>query len=123
MYGGLLIGVGQVLMCVAVWLLDCSTEKGMLIGAGFLTGVGFGVSVRQCLRMMIRLPLHCERGSGYHTYQLLWESGVMLGVFFGKYTADISGQQFWAASLILLAGLLIYQAVVHGYFMKRMKNR
>jgi hypothetical protein len=44
-------------------------------------------------------------------------------VFFGKYTEDISGQQFRAASLILLAGLLIYQAVVHGYFMKRMKNR
>ena len=34
-----------------------------------------------------------------------------------------SEQQFRAASLILLAGLLIYQALVHGYFMKRMKNR
>ena len=121
--GRLLNGVGLVLMCVAVWLLDCSTEKGMLIGAGFLTGLGMGFSLLQFLRMMIRLPLHCERGTGYHTYQLLWESGVMLGVFFGKYTEDISGQQFRAASLILLAGLLIYQAVVHGYFMKRMKNR
>ena len=121
--GRLLNGVGLVLMCVAVWLLGCSTEKGMLMGAGFLTGLGMGFSLLQFLRMMIRLPLHCERGTGYHTYQLLWESGVMLGVFFGKYTEDISGQQFRAASLILLAGLLIYQAVVHGYFMKRMKNR
>ena len=98
-------------------------RKEMLIGAGLLTGLGMGFSLLQFLRMMIRLPLHCERGTGYHTYQLLWESGVMLGVFFGKYTEDISGQQFRAASLILLAGLLIYQAVVHGYFMKRMKNR
>lgn len=121
--GRLLNGVGLVLMCVAVWLLGCSTEKEMLMGAGFLTGLGMGFSLLQFLRMMIRLPLHCERGTGYHTYQLLWESGVMLGVFFGKYTEDISGQQFRAASLILLAGLLIYQAVVHGYFMKRMKNR
>ena len=121
--GRLLNGVGLVLMCVAVWLLGCSTEKGMLMGAGFLTGLGMGFSLLQFLRMMIRLPLHCERGMGYHTYQLLWESGVMLGVFFGKYTENSSGQQFRAASLILLAGLLIYQAVVHGYFMKRMKNR
>lgn len=119
--GRLLNGVGLVLMCVAVWLLGCSPEKEMLMGAGFLTGLGMGFSLLQFLRMMIRLPLHCERGTGYHTYQLLWESGVMLGVFFGKYTEDISGQQFRAASLILLAGLLIYQAVVHGYFMKRMK--
>ena len=121
--GRLLNGVGLVLMCVAVWILGCSTEKEMLMGAGLLTGLGMGFSLLQFLRMMIRLPLHCERGTGYHTYQLLWESGVMLGVFFGKYTEDISGQQFRAASLILLAGLLIYQAVVHGYFMKRMKNR
>ena len=121
--GRLLNGVGLVLMCVAVWILGCSTEKEMLMGAGFLTGLGMGFSLLQFLRMMIRLPLHCERGTGYHTYQLLWESGVMLGVFFGKYTEDSSGQQFRAASLILLAGLLIYQAVVHGYFMKRMKNR
>lgn len=88
--GRLLNGVGLVLMCVAVWLLGCSTEKGMLMGAGFLTGLGMGFSLLQFLRMMIRLPLHCERGTGYHTYQLLWESGVMLGVFFGKYTEDIS---------------------------------
>ena len=67
------------------------------MGAGLLTGLGMGFSLLQFLRMMIRLPLHCERGTGYHTYQLLWESGVMLGVFFGKYTEDISGQQFRAA--------------------------
>ena len=54
------------------------------MGAGFLTGLGMGFSLLQFLRMMIRLPLHCERGTGYHTYQLLWESGVMLGVFFGN---------------------------------------
>lgn len=121
--GRLLNGVGLVLMCVAIWMLGSSREKEILMGAGSLIGLGMGFSLLQFLRMMIRLPLHCERGTSYHTYQLLWESGVMLGVFFGKYTEDISGHQFRVASLILLAGLLIYQAVVHGYFMKRMKNR
>ena len=41
--GRLLNGVGLVLMCVAVWILGCSTEKEMLMGAGLLTGLGHGI--------------------------------------------------------------------------------
>ena len=73
--------------------------------------------------MMIYLPLHCERGTGYHTYQLLWESGVMLGVVLGKYVEDSMKRQYLLALLVCMVGLLVYQGIIHHYFMQRMRNR
>lgn len=114
--GLLIIAGGLVMLCLSDGQ-SCQRE------AGFLIGLGMGLSLLQFLRMMIRLPLHCERGTAYHTYQLLWESGVMLGVFCGMYAKDLSGRQYLMALLVCVAGLVAYQAGVHRYFMRRMRNR
>lgn len=31
---------------------------------------------------MISLPMHCERGTGNNTYQLMWEVGMLSGFLF-----------------------------------------
>lgn len=50
------------LMGVALLMLYLSDGRDSLWGAGFLLGLGMGLSLLQFLRMMIYLPLHCERG-------------------------------------------------------------
>ena len=46
-------------------MLLCNADTGeYLYGAGLLVGIGVGFSIGQFLRMMILLPLHCERGTG-----------------------------------------------------------
>lgn len=114
---------GLVLMGVALLMLYLSDGRNSLWGAGFLLGLGMGLSLLQFLRMMIYLPQHCERGTGYHTYQLLWESGVMLGVVLGKYVEDSMKRQYLLALLVCMVGLLVYQVAIHRYFVRRMRNR
>lgn len=121
--GRFLNAAGLVLMGVALLMLYLSDGRDSLWGAGFLLGLGMGLSLLQFLRMMIYLPLHCERGTGYHTYQLLWESGVMLGVVLGKYVEDSMKRQYLLALLVCMVGLLVYQVAIHRYFVRRMRNR
>lgn len=121
--GRFLNAAGLVLMGLALLMLYLSDGRDSLWGAGFLLGLGMGLSLLQFLRMMIYLPLHCERGTGYHTYQLLWESGVMLGVVLGKYVEDSMKRQYLLALLVCMVGLLVYQVAIHRYFVRRMKNR
>ncbi len=73
--------------------------------------------------MMILLPLHCERGSGYHTFQLLWILGMVAGLFLGKgaLLQNVSGGYVWAL-FICLGGFFFYQVYIHGYFMRNYKN-
>lgn len=121
--GRFLNAAGLVLMGVALLMFYLSDGRDSLWGAGFLLGLGMGLSLLQFLRMMIYLPLHCERGTGYHTYQLLWESGVMLGVVLGKYVEDSMKRQYLLALLVCMVGLLVYQVAIHRYFVRRMRNR
>lgn len=121
--GRFLNAVGLVLMGMALVMLYLSDGRDSLWGAGFLLGLGMGLSLLQFLRMMIYLPLHCERGTGYHTYQLLWETGVMVGVLLGQYVANSMKRQYLLALLVCMVGLLVYQGGIHGYFVRRMRNR
>ena len=121
--GRFLNAVGLVLMGLALVMLYLSDGRDSLWGAGFLLGLGMGLSLLQFLRMMIFLPLHCERGTGYHTYQLLWETGVMVGVLLGQYVANSMKRQYLLALLACIVGLVVYQGIIHHYFMQRMRNR
>ena len=122
--GRLLVALGQILTGAGLMALYFSDAGIHLLGAGFLIGFGAGVSISQFLYMMIQLPLHCERGTGYHTYQLLWELGIMFGVMLGKWAlASWNGSPFILAVLVCLIGLLVYQGSIHGYFRRQMERR
>ena len=122
--GRLLVTIGQLLTGAGLLVLYYSDAGIHLWGAGFLIGLGAAASISQFLFVMIQLPLHCERGTGYHTYQLLWELGILLGVMSGKWTAATpSGNPFIVALVVCLVGLIAYQLAVNRYYRKQMERR
>ena len=88
-------------------MLLCNADTGeYLYGAGLLVGIGVGFSIGQFLRMMILLPLHCERGTGYHT----WIS---------QYVRQAGNNNPYQVALgICVIGFLLYQVYIHRYFTK-----
>ena len=50
--------------------------------AGVLLGTGIVTTVSRLFIKMISLPMHCERGTGNNTYQLMWEVGMLSGFLF-----------------------------------------
>ena len=119
MNGRIQIFIGQLFTGAGLMLL-CNADTGeYLYGAGLLVGIGVGFSIGQFLRMMILLPLHCERGTGYHTYQLLWETGVMLGIWISQYVRQAGNNNPYQVALgICVIGFLLYQVYIHRYFTK-----
>ena len=119
MNGRIQIFIGQLFTGAGLILL-CNADTGeYLYGAGLLVGIGVGFSIGQFLRMMILLPLHCERGTGYHTYQLLWETGVMLGIWISQYVRQAGNNNPYQVALgICVIGFLLYQVYIHRYFTK-----
>lgn len=120
--GRIQILIGQLCTAVGLVVWGMDAEAFPCNPGALLIGVGTGFSIGQFLRMMILLPLHCERGTGYHTYQLLWEVGIVLGVLLGIWikTVRVCAPQ-WTALCICVVGFLLYQGYVHRYFMKRME--
>ena len=114
MNGRIQIFIGQLFTGAGLMLL-CNADTGeYLYGAGLLVGIGVGFSIGQFLRMMILLPLHCERGTGYHTYQLLWETGVMLGIWISQYVRQAGNNNPYQVALgICVIGFLLYQVYIH----------
>ncbi len=92
---------------------------------GLLVGVGVALVSNRFLLKMVRLPLHCQRGTGNNTYQLLWELGVMGGFALGCIWAELHP----GASLLLLcnalcvAGLVLYEVFTRSWCRRRMEER
>lgn len=124
MNGRIQVLIGQLLTGVGLAVL-CSSDMGKsLYEAGLLLGLGLGFSIGQFLRMMILLPLHCERGTGYHTYQLLWEAGIMLGIWISQYACQIEGVSPYRIALgVCIVGFLFYQLYIHRYFVKHYQSK
>ena len=116
--GRIQVGIGQVLLIAGLVVLHCRMGVYPFHISGALIGVGTGFSIGQFLQMMISLPLHCERGTGYHTYRLAWELAWAFGILLGIYLQAQGKDLFWAELLIAIAGLFLYQAVIDRYFKK-----
>lgn len=123
MNGRLQILVGQlfILLAIGMYLLFGKQPTAPSCIAAALAGFGTICSLGQFLCVMILLPMHCERGTGFQTFQLLWNAGLIGGFsvsFVCKYYL-ISWQTIyiWAALLVVVACLL-YQAYIHRYFKK-----
>ncbi len=122
--GRLLNGAGLLLMLAAVGVLGFPDLGHRVFGcAGALAGLGLGLSLCQFLRMMILLPLHCERGTGYHTFQLFWGAGVTVGYLLCQWEVrTTAGNPFATAFAIGAAGLALYQLCTHRYYMKKLQE-
>lgn len=85
------------------------------LGAGCI-GMGSGFSVGRFLRTMLSLSRHCERASGFQTYLLLWESGILLGALTAFQSVV---NPFALAFIVAVAGLIFYQLYLHEYVVRK----
>lgn len=114
--GRIQVSIGQVLLIAGLAVLHCRVGVYPFGVSGALIGLGTGFSIGQFLQLMISLPLHCERGTGYHTYRLSWELALACGILSGVYLRSQGGDLFLTESLIAVAGLLLYLAFTNRYF-------
>lgn len=123
MNGRLQILVGQVVTLFGISALLVSDCGMNVYAGGFLVGLGTGFSLGQCLRMMILLPRHCERGTGFHTFQLLWHVGFIFGMALTAIENDTDAgwlpwETYGVAAVVSGVALALYQLLIHRYFIR-----
>ena len=116
--GKLQVFLGQVLTLAGLVVLLVVDSGVHLHASGFLVGLGTGFSIGHFLQMMILLPMHCERGTSYQTFQLLWQLGFVaaLAVAVSGAVFSTSREVYEGAILVCIAGLLFYQLYTCRYF-------
>lgn len=117
------VELGQAAMLGGFLLLMLSNGLMTSYIAGLLLGLGMGTTASHLLIQMVSLPLHCGRGTGNQTYQLLWEAGVMGGFFYGAAWTGVSQSDLYGQCLALSALLLVlYEVLTHPWVKKRMEE-
>ena len=116
--GKLQVFLGQVLTLAGLVVLLVVDSGVHLHASGFLVGLGTGFSIGHFLQMMILLPMHCERGTSYQTFQLLWQLGFVaaLAVAVSGSVFSTSQEVYEGAILVCIVGLLFYQLYTCRYF-------
>lgn len=118
------VELGQAALVGGLLLLGLSSSLICSYIAGVLVGVGVGVSASRFFIKMISLPMHCERGTGNNTYQLLWELGILAGFFFESVWSEIyPASIYWICIGISILTLVMYEAFTHAWYYKRMEER
>ena len=115
---------GQAALVAGVLLMAFSNSLVSSYIAALLLGVGIGITASRFFVIMISLPLHCERGTGNNTYQLLWEVGLLGGLFFENiWTESYPDTIYWICLGICVVSLVLYETVTHCWYYKRMEEK
>lgn len=118
------VEIGQAALTGGVLLLACTNSLMSSYIAALLVGIGMGISASRFFLIMINLPMHCERGTGNNTYQLLWEVGVLGGLFFENiWTEEYPDTIYWIALGLSIGALLMYELFTHKWYYKRMEEK
>ena len=122
--GRIAVVLGLSVMLAGMSLLTFSSTKMGESVAGAMIGFATGASMSRFWYIMARMPLHCERGTGYNTYQLLWELGIMSGIFLGdNYYKSMVQNPYLPVAAAVVLGMVFYVFVVHPHFLRTMKKR
>ncbi len=108
--GKLQVFLGQVLTLAGLVVLLVVDSGVHLHASGFLIGLGTGFSIGHFLQMMILLPMHCERGTSYQTFQLLWQLGFVaaLAVAVSGSVFSTSREVYEGAILVLYSRAIVF---------------
>lgn len=118
------VELGQAAMIGGLLLLTFSNSLMNSYIAGILLGVGMGTTVSRFYVKMISLPMHCERGTGNNTYQLLWEAGVLSGFLFENMWTEMHPDTiYWICIGICGVALLMYELFTHPWYYKKMEEK
>ena len=115
---------GQAALAGGLLLLALSNSLASSYIAGFLVGVGIAVIVSRFFIKMISLPMHCERGTGNNTYQLMWELGVLGGFCFeNMWTESHPDTIYWICIGICVVALLMFEGFTHPWYYRKMSEK
>ena len=115
---------GQAALVAGILLMAFSNSLMSSYIAALLLGIGIGITASRFFVIMISLPLHCERGTGNNTYQLLWEVGLLGGLFFENiWTGNYPDTIYWICLGICVVSLVLYETVTHNWYYKRMEEK
>lgn len=115
---------GQAALITGILLLVFSNSLMNSYIAALLLGIGVGITISRFFMIMISLPMHCERGTGNNTYQLLWETGVLGGLFFENVWAENHPDTiYWICLGTCVVSLVLYEIVTHGWYYKKMEEK
>lgn len=118
------VELGQAALGAGLLLLAFSNSLINSYMAALLLGIGIGVTASRFFIIMISLPMHCERGSGNNTYQLLWEVGLLGGLFFENvWTENHPDTIYWICLGICVLSLVMYEVLTHKWYYKRMEEK
>lgn len=109
--------IGYIMLVGSIYVFSI---KGSICLSGVLAGVGIPLAVCQYINVMIKLPKHCERGTGYSTFQLMWDAGVIAGCCLYMVNHH---EQLTVASLLCIIGIILFIAFTYPYFQKTLKER
>lgn len=91
-------------------------------GTSVLIGTGIALAASCIYLIMIKVPMHCERGTSNNTYQLFWEIGILAGILIDS-AYNLSNSMVYITSLCLCAlVILIYELSLHKWYNKQLKN-
>lgn len=130
--------VGLVLLGAAQLISFASQEFAVEILVPALLGFSLGIIGSRFLLFYIKLAKHCQRGTSVNSFFLAWELGLSLGLGLGflfhniparahfdvdhpVYNMVESGMLHYAL-LATIVSLLVYNFLVHPWYMKH-KNR
>lgn len=118
--GRLPVVAGQVLSAAGLLslLLGAGASVAACAGAACI-GLGGGLSTGRFVQIMVRLPRHCERASGFHTWQLLWQSGFAAGLVAGT-GGPVA--PLVLAFLVAVGALMVYLLYVHDYYERQLQE-
>ena len=115
---------GQAALVAGILLMAFSNSLMSSYIAALLLGIGIGITASRFFVIMISLPLHCERGTGNNTYQLLWEVGLLGGLFFENiWTGNYPDTIYWICLGSCVVSLVLYETVTHNWYYKRMEEK
>ncbi len=107
-----------------LFLLGISNSVSIGYMAGILIGLGTGISTSRFFVEMISLAMHCERGTGNNTYQLLWELGMAMGFFFGTVWAEGQGRTIYQiCAAVGVAAWVMYEFLTHPWYRRQMEEK
>ncbi len=116
----ILLVVGYVILVIAIYILYTHTVYFSIYMSGVLIGVGIPLAMYQYLKVMIQLPKHCERGTGYSTYQLMWDAALIIGCFV---CMAYDYERLSIALFLCIIGVFFYIAFTYPYLQKTLKER
>lgn len=118
------VELGQAAMIGGLLLLAFSNTLMNSYIAGVLLGAGIGTTVSRFFIKMISLPMHCERGTGNNTYQLMWEVGLLGGFLFeNMWTETHPDTIYWICIGICAVLLLMYEFFTHPWYYRKMEEK